>query len=208
MLKHSVIVLYSGENDIASHQVRLVLSEKSVDVSILSMEEEYNHQKLLKINPYGDAPTLVDRDLVLYNPRLILEYLEERFPYPPLLPVYPIARARSRLMIYRIEKDWYSLLPRILSENQKDGDAARKELIESLSSIDSVFAQTPYFLSEEFSLVDCYLAPLLWRLPHYGVELPKRARHTHNYLERIFEREGFQNSLTDEEYNIRCNDDF
>lgn len=198
--KRSVMTLYSGKDDLKSHQVRLVLAEKGVGVEITYVTDESTPEDLLQLNPYPEAaPTLVDRELVLYNAQIIMEYLDERFPHPPLMPVYPVARGNSRLMMYRIERDWYSLADKI-----QQGDAqARQELKEGILSLAPIFADTPYFMSEEFSLVDCYLAPLLWRLPAYGIELEGQgAKEIKQYLVRLFERKTFQDSLTEEEKEL------
>lgn len=154
-------------------------------------------QALLALNPYGTLPTLIDRDLVLYEARIILEYLDERFPHPPLLPVYPVARAEARKMMYRIEHDWYSLMKRILA-NQEPAQA-RSFLRDSLMSLEPVFAEKPYFLNDEFSLLDCALAPLLWRLPQLGITFPETLKGLHAYMNRLFKRESFQSSLTEAE---------
>ena len=198
--KRSVMTLYSGKDDLKSHQVRLVLAEKGVGVEITFVTEDYTPEDLLQLNPYPEAaPTLVDRDLVLYNAQIIMEYLDERFPQPPLMPVYPVARGTSRLMMYRIERDWYSLADKIAK-----GDAqAKQELKEGILSLAPVFADAPYFMSEEFSLVDCYLAPLLWRLPAYGIELDGQgAKEIKQYMVRLFERKTFQDSLTEAEREL------
>ncbi len=147
-------------------------------------------------------PTLVDRELVLYESRIIMEYLDERFPHPPLMPVYPVSRGQSRLMMHRIDTDWYCLVDRIRKGDR--ADAARKELQESLLSIAPVFAEMPYFMSEEFGLADCYLGPLLWRLPVLGIELDNRTgKDIKAYMNRIFERESFKASLTEAEREMR-----
>ena len=198
--KRSVMTLYSGKDDLKSHQVRLVLAEKGVGVEITYVTDESTPEDLLQLNPYPEAtPTLVDRELVLYNAQIIMEYLDERFPHPPLMPVYPVARGTSRLMMYRIERDWYSRAEKI-----QQGDAqARQELKEGILSLAPIFADTPYFMSEEFSLVDCYLAPLLWRLPAYGIDLEGQgAKEIKQYMVRLFERKTFQDSLTEEEKEL------
>lgn len=203
MTKRSVMTLYSGTQDIYSHQVRIVLAEKGVTVDVLSVDENHPCEELAEINPYNTLPTLVDRDLVLYRSRVIMEYLDERFPHPPLLPVYPVARAKSRLMMHRIDKDWYPLYYRL-----KEGDvAAGKELLDNLLLIAPVFEESNYFLSDDFTLVDCCIAPLLWRLPAYGLELPNSAKAIVQYGERVFERESFQVSLTETERELRETDD-
>ena len=201
--KRSVMTLYSGVNDLRSHQTRIVLAEKGVGVEITFVEPDNLPEDLMQLNPYADAlPTLVDRELVLYNAHIIMEYLDERFPHPPLMPVYPVARGTSRLMMYRIQRDWYALADKILAGG-KGVEAARQELREGILALAPLFADTPFFMSEEFSLVDCYLAPLLWRLPIYGIQLEGNgAKEVKAYMVRIFERESFQQSLTELERDI------
>ncbi len=144
-------------------------------------------------------PTLVDRDLVLYNSDLIMEYLDERFPHPPLLPVYPVARAKNRLMLHHINNDWCSIFDKIHTAKKADGDKYRKELKDSLLSIVPLFSDTPYFMSEEFSLLDAALGALFWRLHAAGIELPKEAKPILDYMQRIFQRDSFVSSLTEPE---------
>ncbi|RUO80097.1 stringent starvation protein A [Idiomarina tyrosinivorans] len=201
--KRSVMTLYSGKDDLKSHQVRIVLAEKGVGVEISYVDSDNKPEDLLQLNPYSDAsPTLVDRELVLYNAHIIIEYLDERFPHPPLMPVYPVARGTSRLMMYRIERDWYALADRIIAGGS-DAATARQELQEGLLALAPVFADAPYFMSEEFSLVDCYLAPLLWRLPAYGINLEGAgSKEIKAYMVRLFERDSFQQSLTDVEREL------
>jgi RNA polymerase-associated protein len=149
------------------------------------------------------VPTLIDRELGLYQANIIMEYLDERFPHPPLMPVYPVMRGRSRLMMHRIDTDWYSLAEKIIN-NTSDAAQARKELTEALLAVAPIFSEAPYFMSEEFSLVDCYLAPLLWRLPEFGIELNGAgSKELKEYMIRLFERESFQASLTEAEREIR-----
>ena len=157
---------------------------------------------LLLNYPYGTLPTLVDRDLNLYKSHIIMEYLDERFPHPPLMPVYPVARGNSRLMMHRIEQDWYSVAAQIF-RGEGDTEALRNNLRETLLSLAPIFAETPYFMSEEFSLVDCYLAPLLWRLPALNITLTGAgSKEVLAYMKRIFERSSFVASLTDQEREI------
>ena len=196
--KRSIMTLFSGDNDIYSHQVRIVLAEKGVSVEISPVELDALPEEMLELNAYGTLPTLVDRELVLYESDIIMEYLDERFPHPPLMPVYPVARGSSRLMMHRIKQDWYSLVERI-QRNDK-ADEARKELREALLAVAPVFAEYSYFMSDEFSLVDCYMAPLLWRLPSLGIELSgKGAKELKGYMIRLFERESYQASMTEAE---------
>ncbi len=200
--KRTIMSLYSDCDEIYSHQVRIVLAEKGVNVEIMSVKQAQPPAELLAINPYGTVPTLIDRDLVLYEARIIMEYLDERFPHPPLLPVYPVARAETRKMMHRIEQDWYHLLQRIQTE--ANATEARTLLLESLIGLEPVFADKMYFLSDEFSLLDCALAPLLWRLSALGVEIPPGAKGLHAYMRRLFQREAFQISLTDAERQLRA----
>ncbi len=204
MLRRSVMTLYSGPLDIYSHQVRIVLAEKGVSVDVLSVNPNEVCEDLLELNPYNTLPTLVDRDLVLYQSSVIMEYLDERFPHPPLLPVYPVARAKNRLMMGRVEKDWYSLYHTYMKDpDSAAGEEARDELRQGFIALAPVFAEMPYFLSEEFTLVDCCIAPLLWRFPSMGIALPRQAKAIVKYGERVFERESFQASLTESERELR-----
>lgn len=203
--KRSVMTLYSGPTCPFSHRVRIVLAEKGVTVDILDVDKVPKaREELNQLNPYGTTPLLMDRDLVLYESEIIMEYLDERFPHPPLMPVYPVARARSRLMIYRLNRDWYTLMKRIVSGDTEETKVqARKELRDSITSVVPVFSEMPYFLSDEFSLIDCCIAPLLWRLPVLEVELPVQAKPVLAYTERIFQRTAFVDSLTEAEQSMR-----
>lgn len=201
--KRTVMSLFSDMKDIYSHQVRIVLAEKGVNVEIHPVAPENIPEDLLDVNPYGSVPTLIDRELVLYEARIIMEYLDERFPHPPLLPVYPVARAESRKMMHRVDNDWYRLLPDITDKGENT-DAARRQLAESIISLEPIFADKPYFLSDEFSLLDCVVAPLLWRLPMYGIHLPDSLKAMKKYMNRVFERESFQASLTESERELRA----
>ncbi len=195
------MTLFSDPSCPYCHRVRIVLAEKGITVEIVNVEANDLPDEVMDFNPYGTVPTLVDRDLRLYESRIIMEYLDERFPHPPLLPVDPVARANARLFMYRVERDWYSLLER-MSRNGDDQGAvaqARKELRESLIATSPVFAARPFFMSDEFSLVDCCVAPLLWRLPMVGVALPSAAKAVTDYAARIFKWPAFQQSLTEQE---------
>jgi len=200
--KRTIMSLYSDCDDVYSHQVRIVLAEKGVNVEILSVSIGEANSDLLAINPYGTVPTLLDRELVLYEARIIMEYLDERFPHPPLLPVYPVARAEARKMMHRIEQDWYQLQQQIKINHEPE--QAREYLVDSLVSLEPVFADKPYFLSDEFSLLDCALAPLLWRLPQLGIDVPGEAKALNIYMQRVFKRDSFQTSLTEAERQLRA----
>lgn len=205
--KRSSMTYFSDSRDHYSHRVRIVLAEKGVSVDVVEVEPSDIPAELSEINPYNSLPTLLDRDLALYNTAAMMEYLDERFPHPPLLPVYPVARAESRQFIYRIERDWCPLVRVILDAKNKDAVAkAQKDLKDSLVAIAPIFSEKPFFMSEEFTLVDCCLAPILWRLKEFGIDLPRTRQVTPliEYMERMFERPSFQESLTDNEREMRA----
>lgn len=199
--KRTIMSLYSDSDDIYSHQVRIVLAEKGVNVEIVLANAKKAGPDLLAVNPNGQVPTLIDRDLVLYESRIIMEYLDERFPHPPLLPVYPVARAETRKMMHRIETEWYQLVRSI--ENGENVEQARDYLSQSLIGLEPIFADTPFFLSDEFSLLDCVIAPLLWRLPKLGITISPEVKALHAYMQRLFSRDSFVAALTDSERQIR-----
>ncbi|MGB5512821.1 MAG: glutathione S-transferase N-terminal domain-containing protein [Woeseiaceae bacterium] len=202
--RRSVMTLFSRPTDIHSHRTRVVLAEKNISIEISNVAGPDLPEDLMDLNPYHTVPTLIDRDLTLYDSRVIVEYLDERFPHPPLMPVDPVTRAQFRLALFRIEKDWYS----IAEEAEASGDSKlatrpRKLLRESILQSTEIFAARPYFLSEEFSLVDCTIAPLLWRLPAYGIDLGADAEPIEAYMNRVFARRSFQQSLTELEQEMR-----
>lgn len=197
------MILYTEANAIESHRARLVLAEKGIDVEIEIVDLDDLPEDLIHLNPYLTVPTLVDRDLVLYDAKVICDYLDERYPHPPMMPIDPVSRAKSRLTLYRMEKDWYSLLPDLTSSEGAVADKARKILQDSLTASTAVFAIKPFFLSDDYSLLDASLAPFLWRMNAMGVVLPAEAQPVSDYAERLFEREGFQASLTETERSIR-----
>jgi len=201
--KRAVMTLYSDDQNIYSHQVRIVLAEKGVNVEIKPVVPGKPSEDLIDLNPYASVPTLIDRELVLFESRIIMEYLDERFPHPPLLPVYPVARAEFRKMMFRVENDWYSLMRIIEKATPAKVRAARQQLEESFINLNSVFSDKPFFLSEEFSLIDCCVAPLMWRFPQLGIELPPKAKALAKYAEKVFSRASFQASLTDAERELR-----
>ncbi|WP_319640527.1 glutathione S-transferase N-terminal domain-containing protein [Coxiella endosymbiont of Dermacentor marginatus] len=203
MLKRSIMTLYSGPMDIYSHQVRIVLAEKGVSVDIINVDANHPSKDLIELSPYSALPTLVDRDLVLFNSHIIMEYLDERFPHPPLLPVYPVARAKCRSLMYRIERDLYPRLKSIekdfFKQSEVEGEALKKDLI----LMEPIFKEKPYLMNDEFTLVDCVLLPLLWRLSHLGIQLPRSAKAIANYENRLFNQKSFQTSLSEAEREYR-----
>ncbi len=202
--RRSVMTLFSRPTDIHSHRARLVLAEKNINIEISNVPGPDLPEDLMDLNPYHSVPTLVDRDLTLYDSRVIVEYLDERFPHPPLMPVDPVTRAQFRLALFRIETDWYSIAEETdITSDGKLGTRSRKMLRESILQSIELFGARPYFLSEDFSLVDCTIAPLLWRLPVYGVDLGRDAEPIEEYMNRVFSRRSFQQSLTELEQEMR-----
>lgn len=200
------MTFFSDSTSQYSHRVRIVLAEKGVTVEMIESDSAHPPAELADLNPYNSLPTLVDRDLVLYESKVMMEYLDERFPHPPLLPVYPVARAESRLYIHRIEKDWCSLVDSILhSRSDNVVSKATKELREGIVGIAPIFAEKPFFMSEEFTLVDCCLAPILWRLPALGIDIRpgKQSKPLLAYMDTLFNRESFQESLSEQEREMR-----
>ena len=203
--RRSSMTLFSDASDHYSHRVRMVVAEKGVNVDIVDVSPGKKPEDLAEINPYNTLPTLLDRDLVLFESTVIMEYLDERFPHPPLLPVYPVARAQSRSLIHRIEKDWTRNVDLLMSGRSREPTLAkaRKELAESLIAVAPVFADKPYFMSDEFTLVDCCVAPILWRLKYMGIKLPERqARPMRRYMREIFARASFRGSLSETEMEM------
>lgn len=202
--RRSQMTFYSDALDAASHAVRFVLSEKAINVEVISVEGDELPEELNDLNPYGQVLTLVDRDLVLYEEQIIMEYLDERFPHPPLMPVDPVSRATNRLFRYRIREDIYSLANQMdAGLTGRQATAVRKDIKDHFTAIAPMFSQKPYFMSEEFSLVDAYLIPIIWRLPRYKIELPGQAKPLLQYADRLFERDSFQASLSEQEREIR-----
>jgi len=200
--KRSVMTLYSDPQSVYSHRVRMVLAEKNITVDVVDADPLNLPDEVMDFNPYGSLPTLVDRDLKLYESRIIMEYLDERFPHPPLLPVDPVSRAHSRLFLYRVEQDWYRLMNQILEGTEEEAANAAKELRESLTMTIPVFDAKPFFMSDELSLVDCAIAPLLWRLDSLDVELPPQAKPIQTYAKRLFARKAFRQSLSEYEEEL------
>ena len=199
------MTLYASPDAIPSHRTRIVLAEKGIGIDIVNVDGADLPEDLLDINPYHSVPTLVDRGLVLYDSRVIMEYLDERFPHPPLMPVDPVSRAHVRLALYRVERDWYTVVEQIQqSGDRKQVAQARKVLQESLLSSAEIFAAKRFFLNDEFTLVDASISPVLWRLPVLGIELNgNAAQPIRKYMDRIFASRSFRESLTEAEREMR-----
>lgn len=205
-LQKASTILYSDPRDHYCHRVRFAMFEKGVEADIISLDPSDKTHEVYKINKYGVLPTLIDRELLLYNSAVVMEYLDERFPYPPLLPVYPVAKAMARRSIYHINKDWCTYADIILANKggPKKLDKARAELSESLTQCAGQFAQYPFFASEEMTLADCCVAPLLWRIPMMNLDISRaHMRKIETYTKKIFQRPAFEQSLSEAEKEMR-----
>ena len=200
--RRSGMTLFSDPRCPQSHRTRIVLAEKDITVDVVQIDPNDKPEDLLDVNPYNSVPTLIDRELVLYDARVIMEYLDERFPHPPLMPVDPVSRSKSRLALFHIEKDWFAPLVDVCSDNPDVSTTAKKNLQESMLTAVELFKAKPYFLSDEFSLVDCSIAPILWRLPSFGIKLGASAKPIMDYAERVFDRPSFRSSLSEEEVEM------
>tara|TARA_B100001778_G_scaffold277449_1_gene241099 strand:+ start:576 stop:1187 length:612 start_codon:yes stop_codon:yes gene_type:complete len=197
------MTLYSDPNCAQSHRVRIVLGEKDLVFKVVNVNPSDNNEDLIALNPNNTTPTFVDRNLVLYESRVIMEYLDERFPHPPLMPVDPVIRAKTRMVLHYIEKDLYGLLGDLKSSGEKKSAAAKLKLKENLMLSLNFLQGSKFFLSDDFSIIDCSIAPILWRLPEYGIELPKSGNPILKYADRIFERQSFVENLSEQEEEIR-----
>jgi RNA polymerase-associated protein len=199
-----IMTLFSGGYCLQSHICRVVLFEKEVEYHNEQIESSATPNEMAEFNPYNETPTLVDRSLVLYGTQIICEYLDERLPHPPLMPVDPVNRGRARLMILRIQRDWLEAVGSVdLANNKKLDSAAKQSIRDGLISISPVFAEQTHMLGNEFSIVDCFMGPLLWRLPILKVTLPKQAAPALKYAERLFARPAFIASLSEAENEMR-----
>ncbi|CAD6877639.1 Stringent starvation protein A [Methylomonas albis] len=200
--RKSAMTLFSSPTCILSHCARLVVYEKGVPAEIEFFDPNDPPEDLLELNPNGNAPTFVERDLVLYDARIIMEYLDERFPHPALHQMDPVSRANARMLIKRIDQEWYPLLDDVLVNGDKKAAKAKKMLRESLMAAAPVFEATTYFMSEEYSLIDCAMAPFLWRLPSIGIDIASLGKGITAYANRLFSRRAFQESLSREEKDM------
>lgn len=200
------MALYSSDRSIDCHRVRFVLAEKGINVEIIDVSnDESASADLAELNPYNETPTLVDRDLLLHNAGVINEYLDERYPHPPLMPVDPVSRARLRLVHHRVLRDWFPLAQIIETSTGAKADKARQQLKESIIAANDLFKHSDFLINEELSLVDCTLGPLFWRLPVYGITLGQPGAAVQAYIQRLFSRPSFKASLTRAEREMVLN---
>ena len=204
LAKRAVTTLFSDPKDPNSHRIRFLAVEKEVPMEIVEVDRNNVPEDLYELNPYGTIPTLVDRDLVLHDAQVILEYLDERFPHPPMMPIDPIQKTIVRQQLRLVETEWYPLLSAITeADDKKAAMQARKQLFERLIQLIPVLTEKDYFLCDEFTLLDLSMAPIFWRLQYLGIELPKSAKPVMDYAERLLSRPEFKNSLSDDELDMR-----
>ena len=205
--KRTSMALFSDPSDHYCHRVRIVLAEKGISSEMIESSKDNIDPEILEISPYATLPILVDRDVCLFDSVTLMEYLDERFPHPPLLPVYPVLRANIRIYIKRIELDWGSRFDQLVDGNLKEAQAkkVRQELKSLVVSSCALLKEKPFFMNDEFSLVDCCIAPMLWRLPSIGIEIPNDAKHKplNLYMKRVFTMPSFIESLTELEREMR-----
>jgi stringent starvation protein A len=199
----NTLTLFSARDCVVCHRVRLVLAAKGVTYDMVMVDPANPPEDLIELNPYHSVPTLVERDLVLYAASVVSEYLDERYPHPPLMPVDPLSRARLRLAMLRLEHEWVPNVQAIQNGNKQQVEVGRKRLKELLVSSLPLFRATKFFLNAEMSLADCALAPIIWRLPALGISLPRDCKPIEDYGQRIFRNPGFTRSLTTEERLLR-----
>ena len=205
--KRTSMALFSDPSDHYCQRVRIVLEEKGISSEIIDTDKNNINADILEVSPYSTLPVLVDRDVCLYDSVTLMEYLDERFPHPPLLPVYPVARANIRLYIKRIANDWCSIFDKLIDEKLKEAEEKKlkKQLKALIVASNPIFKEKAFFMNEEFSLVDCCIAPILWRLPQVGIEIPNDAKNkpVNEYMKKVFTRDAFIRSLTELEREIR-----
>ena len=199
----NTLTLFSSKDCVVCHRVRLVLAAKGVTYDMVPVDPANPPEDLIDLNPYHSVPTLVERDLVLYAASVVSEYLDERYPHPPLMPVDPLSRARLRLAMLRLEHEWVPNVQAIQNGNKAQVEAGRKRLKELLMGALPLFKAYKFFLNPEMSLADCAIAPIIWRLPALGISLPKEAKPIDDYGMLIVRNPGFVRGLTPEEKNLR-----
>jgi stringent starvation protein A len=198
-----MMTLYSATTCPFSHRCRIVLYEKGMDFQIIDVDLHNKPEDLAIMTPYSRVPVLVERDLILYESNIINEYIDDRFPHPQLMPADPVMRARARLFLYRFEQELFCHIDSVEHGNQKTADKSRAAIRDNLTVIAPVFAKQKHMLGDEFSMLDVAIAPLLWRLDNYGIQLPKQAAPLLKYAERLFSRPAFIDALTASEKAMR-----
>jgi len=200
------MVLFHDDIGHRSQKVRIVIAEKGITCNLEVLKKDDLPKEILEINPEGYLPLLVDRELSLYHSGLIVEYLDERFPHPPLLPVYPVSRAQFRLILQRIEKDWAANLDILenSSSTKPQLSKARTDLQKNISNSLSLFDNKKFFRSDEFSVLDSVIIPILLRLEYHQIKIPnnKASKPLFSYIERMQELPSVKDSFTSLEIEL------
>jgi RNA polymerase-associated protein len=197
------MTLFSRGDDPHCHRVRIVLAAKGLEVRVVESDPARPPEDLVDLNPYQSLPTLVDRDLVAYGPGIICEYLEERFPAPALFPGEPAGRAQARIVAQRIEQDWYALVPALEGGERREEQRARRLLLETVVAAELLLRRKPWFLADQFSLLDAAVAPILWRLPRWHIAIPATAPTVERYAQRLMAHAAVRASLSEAEREMR-----
>ena len=200
--KKSAMLLHTDVNSISSHSLRIMLRDKDVECDMRYVNSDERREELFELNPYGETPVLIDREMVLYEFYPVVEYLDERFPHPPLLPADPIGRGKARLTIARMQRDWMQGVDQAIANDESISEELKQSISDGLTALSPLFNHQPYFTGEEYTLVDVMIAPLLWRLKALGIQLPEKARPILDYADRLFAREQFELSLSQQEMEL------
>lgn len=198
-----MMTLFSDPSDYNSHRVRVVAKEKDIVIDIKEVDPAHLPEDVLLASPEGTLPALVERDLKLYDPLVMIEYLDERYPFPPLMPVDPQIRATARQTLNYIRREWEPAIQTIFSSDDKKViEKARKHLKEEIIKLTPAFQHKPYFMSDEYTVVDVTMSVIFWRLNAMEIDIPKTHRAFHEYAKRMYMRESFRDSLTDLELEM------
>lgn len=200
--KKSAMLLHTDVNSISSHSLRILLRDKDVECDMRYVNSAERQEALFELNPYGETPVLIDREMVLYEFYPVVEYIDERFPHPPLLPADPIGRGKARLTIARMQRDWIIDVDKAIAAEEPLSDELKQSIRDGLTALSPLFSDQPFFTGSDYTLVDVMIAPLLWRLKSLGIELPEKAQPVHDYADRLFAREQFEMSLSQQEMEL------
>ncbi len=200
--KKSAMSLHTDVNSISSHSLRILLRDKDVECDMRYVNSNERREALYELNPYGETPVLIDREMVLYEFYPVVEYLDERFPHPPLLPADPIGRGKARLVISRMNRDWMIDVDKAIAADEPLSDELKQSIIDGLTALSPLFNHQLYFTGDDYTLVDVMIAPLLWRLKSLGIQLPEKAKPILDYADRLFAREQFEMSLSQQEMEL------
>lgn len=193
-----MIKLYDFKSSPNSQRVKVVLEEKKLPFEIVPIDLRKGEQKtpqFLKLNPYGKVPVLTDGDTVLYESCIINEYLDEKYPNPPLMPADLGKRAKARILIdyglAHLDGPYQKLRQELMKDPKEQSEpvieAAKNDLRKLLQRFENEIGDQPYLLGE-FSLADADLITRFTRLEGFGVLPDPSLPRLSKYLERMKER--------------------